>query len=383
MIVPLLVVSYLSLFLFGVTDNIRGPIFPEIIKYFNVSDSKASLAFAISSFSGFVISFISIYLLKKYSRKKILVISCLLFIVTLIGLGTVQHFNFFILFSALFGVALTMIGMIPNILVPIASPIEKRQQLISGLHAMYGIASLISPQFVTFVYKMNGNWRSCFLYSAFIVVLFLIYVIKIPIEQLDLGQNKKNENRIKFFSRNYPFQFFLAFTLSFAVIFEVMLSSRLALFVSRIRHFDIVHSNLYVSYFFFAMLLGRLTFSFKKFDFQIPHQLFVLGLIAGVCCLGGIYLTPLFLVLSGFFISPYYPLIMTYVSQKFPDDLDQAVSLIIAIDSVMLSLMHLLIGKMTDQFNIVTAMAIGTSFIFISIVMINLFNFYFGQRKFN
>ena len=48
---PLILISFASLFVFGISDNIRGPLFPEILKEFNISDSMGSLMFALSSLS--------------------------------------------------------------------------------------------------------------------------------------------------------------------------------------------------------------------------------------------------------------------------------------------------------------------------------------------
>jgi FHS family glucose/mannose:H+ symporter-like MFS transporter len=51
--------AFLSLFLLGLADNIRGPLFPEILQFFFVSSSKGSWSFATTSGAAFVGSFIS------------------------------------------------------------------------------------------------------------------------------------------------------------------------------------------------------------------------------------------------------------------------------------------------------------------------------------
>ncbi len=53
-------------------------------------------------------------------------------------------------------------------------------------------------------------------------------------------------------------------------------------------------------------------------------------------------------------------------------------------DSVMLVIMHLSIGKLTDLFSIREALLYGLGFVFVSLVMVNSFTFFFSRsRKIN
>ncbi len=83
---PLILISYASLFVFGISDNIRGPLFPEILKEFNISDSMGSLMFALGSLSGFVASYFTRTLLRRYDRRSILQWACIGLMLTLLGL---------------------------------------------------------------------------------------------------------------------------------------------------------------------------------------------------------------------------------------------------------------------------------------------------------
>jgi fucose permease len=377
---PLIIISYLSLFVFGITDNLRGPIFPEIIKAFNVSNANASLIFASSSLSGFLISFISIYLLKKYSRRTILDIAAFVLFLTLIGFSIVTNFKIFVILSILFGMSSGVLGLIPNILVPIGSTEKYRQQFISGLHSMYGISSLLAPLLVAFLYSFGADWRKCFLYGSLFPLILIFYSFTKDKKIFDLNKKKSEKTQKEFFSKkHFRAQLFLAFVLCFSVICEVMLSSRFALFMQNEIHLGVKESSLYVSYFFTAMLLGRLLFTFKKFNYQIKTQYSVCVILTILFLYLGLNIHPLFIVFAGFFVSPNYPLMATFIAHEFPEEIDQSMSIVVAIDSIMLSLMHLLIGKLTDLSGIKDAMFSGIFFLLISIVLFNLYPYFFKR----
>ena len=374
---PLILISYASLFVFGISDNIRGPLFPEILKEFNISDSMGSLMFALSSLSGFVASHFTRGLLRRFDRKSILQWACMGLTLTLLGLASAPNFIVFLFFSILFGLNSGIIGLVPNVLVPLGSTPEKKQQLLSGLHAMYGIASLIAPMLVAFISSLAGNWRYTFALTALAPLALFFYSLHKSHHphhsrpKLSKEEHKENK-RI-----NFKPQVFLAFMVSFAVAAEVMISSRLALYMRRVWNYDLEMSSLYVTYFFICLLLSRLLFTGIKFKKSIRFQLSGCLILTALMIVGGLLIHPLFLVGAGFSIAPFYPLSIAFISSEFPHDLDTAVSYMMATDSMMLAIMHLLVGKLSDSFGIHQAVFSGVVFLLLSLLLVNSYHFLF------
>lgn len=340
-----------------------------------------SLMFAMSSLSGFVSSHFARYLLGKFDRKSILQGACIGMILTLIGLAISPNFYVFLIFSMLFGLNSGIIGLIPNILVPLGSSREKKQQLISGLHAMYGIASLLAPLAVAGMSLISHNWRYTFLVVIIAPLSLLLYSFhethKPHHQKPTLSLEEKKENKKK----NFRPQMFLAFMLSFAVASEVMLSSRLALYMRRVWNYNLELSSLYVTGFFISLLLGRLLFAGVKFKRTLYFQLSMCLFFTAILVILGLFVHPLFLAAAGFPIAPFYPLTITLISSEFPEDLDTAVSYMMATDSIMLALMHLLVGKLSDSFGIKHALFSGVIFLSCSFLMVNSYQIVFKRRK--
>lgn len=370
MIWPFIFLSYASLFVFGLTDNIRGPLFPEILKEFAVSDSMGSMMWALSNISGLIAAYASRYLLRRFDRLAVLQGGALALALSLLGLAVSPQFPMFLFFSFFFGLSLGILGLIPNILVPMGSTNERKQQMLSGLHTMYGLASLLAPLLAAGVAYLSGNWRWTFATASLAPLALLVYSLHSSHRSLHSKAVQISAEHKLHSKKNFKPQMFLALMLSFAVAAEIMLSSRLALYTQRTLNFSMEASSLYVSYFFVCMMLSRFLFTVVHFK-KTPQFLL------GTCLIGtmalallGIFVHPLFLAGTGFTIAPFYPLSIGWISSEFPEDLDSAVSYLMTTDSIMLIVMHVLIGKLTDLFSIRDALIMGLGFIVLSYVMV-------------
>lgn len=380
MIWPFILLSYASLFVFGLTDNIRGPLFPEILKEFMISDSVGSMMWAFSNISGLIAAYASRYLLRRFDRLAVLQGGALSLIFSLWGLALSPQFPVFLFFSFIFGLSLGILGLIPNILVPMGSTSEKKQQMLAGLHTMYGLASLLAPLLAAVVESFSGNWRWTFASASLAPLVLLGYSFHASHQSLHSKANKISAEHKLNNKKNFKPQIFLALMLSFAVAAEIMLSSRLALYTQRTLNFSMETSSLYVSYFFICMMLSR--FLFTVIHFKKTPQFLLASCLIGTMTLAllGLFIHPLFLAGTGFTIAPFYPLAITWISSEFPEDLDSAVSYLMTTDSIMLIVMHILIGKLTDLFNIREALLIGLGFIVVSYLMVVSFNSLFRRE---
>jgi MFS family permease len=369
--IPIILISYLALVVFGLSDNIRGPLFSEILKEFTVNDSYGSLFFSISSIMGFVTSLSSLYFFKIFHKYTLLIIASLGLSLTLIGFYFSTSFSFILFLSGLFGVFAGLLGLLPNVLVPSAVGIDKRQQVLSGLHSMYGIASLLAPLFVTQAMGITHSWRSCFLIGSLFSLSLFVYLLFLPKNKFDISQEKTK----KINETNHPYflNFIFGLILSMAVMTEVMISSRLPLLLQRVWRVEFSRASLSLSYFFLALLCGRLFFTFKSFKVSLVKQISILLISSMVLIFLGVNGHPYSLILAGLTIAPIYPLTAALIAEIFVNRLDRAMSIAVSFNSIMLALMHLIIGKVTDLYGISNAFKLGILFLFISLLLLNFY----------
>ena len=381
MIWPFIIISYASLFVFGLTENIRGPLFPEVLKQFGVSNSLGSMMYVLSSISGLITSFGCRHLLRKYNRLIVLQSGCLGLIIALLGLAFAPNFSVFLGSSVLFGLSMGVIGLIPNILVPLGTTPATKQRMLAGLHTMYGVASLISPMFAALIQTSGGNWRTTFAFAAIGPLSLLIYSLSASHRNLHTVKIVSKEDYKLNRSKNIKPQLYLALMLSFTVAAELMVSTRLALYMQQVHNYSMEHASIYVSYFFVAMMAGRFLFTVVPFKTSAPRLLQISLVLTALFFGLGFYVHPLFLALTGFSVAPFYPLAISWISSEFPEDIDTAVTYMMSMDAVMLITMQIGIGKLTDLLGIESALKIGTIFLPLSFLILSTYSLVFKKKK--
>lgn len=377
-----IILAYLSLFALGISDNIRGPLFPEILKNFAVSDTQGSVYYAVSSFCGFLGSFLVRLLLRRWSRVRTLQFAIFLMSVGLIGMGSAYKFSWLLVFSGIFGVGLGITGVVQNTLVSVGSLPEKRQQMLSGLHANYGIASFLAPLVVAGVSAWLGSWRFVFFAVAIVPMALLAGSF--------LWKEKKTPEELRRQEATVPprpqtkgehlGQVFLALSLGFYVLVEIMVSSRLPLYVRRELGFSLEESSYYLTAFFVCILVGRLIFAIYHFRWPLRGMLSLFLLLSGASIGVGLLWHPFFLALSGLFMAPFYPLAVVYVSSHYEKNMDSAISYCMAVQSFFTVAMHGLVGYLTDMYGISYALWVGPLGLIISFLLLNSFERVFSKK---
>lgn len=375
-----LFLAYFSLLLLGLSDNVRGPLFPEIIQHFVLTDQQSSWFFIWSSAAGTTLGFLTFAFVKKWGRIGTLRLSFLgLALGQFVMARSVSYFEL-LLGSALFGGSLGIMAVLQNVLVVVGTPIETRPRWMAGLHAVYGGASLLAPLLVTLVATTfpENIWRSTFLVTGAVSLLSLVVSF---FGKASLEGEVPHDSSQEVHGRNREIVYF-AFGLACYVMGEIMLSSRLALFLRREYGFSLEQSSLMTTAFFVALFIGRLWMTFFPLKVSVHKQVVTFLILTLSSMVIGLTLHPYGLVIAGLFMAPLFPLLMLAVGQLFPHQLDRAVSTCIAIDSTLVVLMHWGVGVLGDQYGVRSALWLGPIFCAISLVLFLMWKKVFGERSF-
>jgi MFS family permease len=355
---PFIFLTYLSIFCLGFLDNIRGPLFSEILKNFSLTDGQGAWFFTTASIFSLVGSISSFFIVQKTDRIQGLRLSLFMFLFGGIIISISPNVYTLLFGAAVLGVGFGLSGALQNILVTIGSTSHRRQQFVTGLHAMYGLASLLAPLLVAVMMKYFNQWRYVFAVSASFPVLVIIYTFFITPDLFHRANKQHDEIKIK--SKIWTLdKIYLASIIGIYTMVELLVATRLSLYLHRKYFFTLEKSSLYLSYFYFFFLFSRLIFSAKKFDFQIKNQISMLLLFSAITLVIGFFLEPWFLILSGLFMAPCFPLFMTYLSEKYRHDLDSTMLVVFSLQSFFVVSMHILVGYLSDIFGLNRAIWIG------------------------
>lgn len=368
-----LVFAFASLFTLGLADNIRGPLFPEILNQFHLSNVEGSWIFAATSAMAFFASSVSAVYLKRYTISSLLFSGVLTLAVGLAVMGFASSFAWLLVGSLFLGVGFGFIGVAQNLLVAENVEPKLRSRALSGLHAMYGLASFFAPLLAASTAEVFHTWTGAFYVVTAICGMFLLfqYVIR-PHPGFHIQKHKELESAEGKTRVSKKALLMVCCFFAFYVVAEILISTRLALYMRTYFAMDLNQSAAYVTLFFLFLLLGRIAFAFLHLPFSLKTQLNGFLVLSLIFLILGLKLHPFFLALTGLSMAPYYPLCVAYISEISNDLSRVFLSFAMSFQSLAVVSMHLGVGYMTDQFGLAFAFGVGIVSLMISILCLNL-----------
>ena len=359
-----------SMFVLGMSDNIRGPLFPELLTHFKLTNAQGSVSFAVSSAAALFGNIMAGYLLKKITLSRLLCISVFLMGFGLLIMGISPTYFVFLAGSIVFGASMGLVALAQNVLVAESAAGKSQSKALAGLHGIYGLSSLLAPMVASYAAILMGFWQAAFLVAATtaLAVATLATVaksepaFKVHSPDPELKNNKISKSALLVYGG----------VLAFYVVAEILVSSRLALYMRTYFKMDLKESSWYVTSFFICLLLGRILFALKAFKAKLRTQLNI-SLVAAIVCLSlGLTIHPFFLVVLGFAMAPFYPMSVAYISEQSGIFQRQFIAFAMSFQSFCVIAMHLGVGYLTDRFGLFYAFEVGLISLVLSLVCVNL-----------
>ena len=356
----LIAFAYLALFSLGFLDNSRGPVYPEILNYFQISKASGGLIFSLSSLSAFIISLFAKRWLGFFGAigASRIALSCHLISFLIMGLvppSSIGHIVFLIA-SFIFGLGLGILSISLNLIISESTTIYRRRQIFSGLHSMYGVASLIAPFIVGRLFFHGISWQAYFLVLSVLPVLGLIH-------SLFLKNTHQETNVIE---DNFDFdkkqQIWLSIIFAGYISGEILIASRLVVYLSEVKGISSVLSSQALSLFFLCLLSGRLFFTFFKVKINSKKLLIFSSAASSVCLIMGIMYFPIFLSISGLAMSYFFPCAMNLIGEVFPGHIDVVVSRVMMVAGGVLVVMHWSFGVLASYLGLDVAIWLAPIF---------------------
>jgi MFS transporter, FHS family, glucose/mannose:H+ symporter len=365
--IPYVIFAYLSLFTLGLLDNARGPYFPDIASALSLGDSSASFLFVTTSFVSFLMGRWVPLFLNRMSVLNLMRIGHLSMAIGMFSLSWITSFFTMILSAAVFGIGFGIVNVAQNILILDGATPAAKRQLLSGLHSFYALASLFAPLLISMMVGEGIDWRRGLLFFSAVPLLALLYSL--------FCENQPHTSGVE--SAALPEKFkkdVLAFALGLGlyVAAEVLVCTRMVLFLNREYGFETQASALYLTLFFVLMLVGRATFTFVKFKNVSNRDIIRYSLILSTIFYGLGMSSPWFLVLTGLFMGPIFGVSIDYSSQIFSYATSRALSRVLSLQALIVVSMHFFIGFITEQFGIKNAMLLGLVFLGFSFLIVQL-----------
>lgn len=372
-----LLFAYAALFVFGVCDNIRGPIFPELIRHFNISHSEGAWFFGLVSGTSVLSSIAVPRFIRLWGHVWVLRTALLFMGLSQMVFAAAPEFQLILLGSFLFGVGAGGVGVVQNVMVLLASPPQSHQKFQSGLHACYGAASIVSPLAVMILSDFQLSWQSVFWCSA---------VLTLAVLAMTFWGNENQDPKIatrwgsssaasaKAQKRFWSFEeYFFSMILGLYVAVEILISTRTASYLRSELGIGLAESSFRLMILFLGLFAGRVLFIFWQPAKSLRFQMITVMVFVILAFAGSLLIWTDMILFTGLIMAPFYPLMMTALGRLFPERIGELAALCNALQGLVLVSMHGLVGVITDKAGISMAMAFG---IILSIVTLLMLIFY-------
>jgi fucose permease len=352
--------AYFSLFSLGFLDNSRGPVYPEILAFFQISKVAGALIFSLSSLSAFAISLFAKRWLTHFGPIGASRIALLCHFISFLIMGLVPPTSFghsiFLIASFIFGLGLGILSISLNLIISSSTNVYRRRQVFAGLHSMYGVASLLAPFIIGHLFNLGISWQSYFLVLGILPILGLVH-------SLFLKDNFEKQKRVEDkFEIDKKHQLWLSLIFAAYISGEVLIGSRLVVYLREVKGVDAATSSQGLSLFFLCLLAGRLFFAIKKVNLDSRKLLIISAWASSICLIFGILSYPILLAFSGLAMSYFFPCAMNLIGEVFPGHVDLVVSRVMVVAGAVLVIMHWGFGLLASYLGLESAIWLAPIF---------------------
>lgn len=372
----------MSLFALGLIDNARGPVFPDVLKEFELTDTRGSFFFLISSFASVAHNFVFRGFLARSAPTRLIGIYTTIMAGGGLLISVAQSYPTMLVACALLGVGFGGLGVGQNAAVQEA-PRKYRSRSMGLLHGMYGVSSFAAPLLIAGLSAISWRFALAVVCLPAIVVGLTVMgesllntwrervrpgekaIPILPFDGISPVQNENHEPvmltdvQAKRASRT------AAIVVGLLVVAEISISSRLNLLARREWGLSSESANSWLALYFASMTMAR--FSLGLFPLPIETKSLLKWSALSTVPLLLLAFLPLglgaehrlmALIAFGFPIALGYPTVMTRIAEIFGSNVQAVTSQCVLYQAGAAMLMHFVLGWGADLVGLSLALSV-------------------------
>jgi len=361
---------FLSFFVFGFTDNLKGPTLPFMLAELDITYGMGGNIF-FGEYLGFLIAtLITGILADRFGLKSVILLAGVLLG---FGVGGYSYFHSPLLLSgALFvlGLGLGALELGPNAII-VSLHHERKGLYLNLMAVLHGLGSLVAPLFAGWLLSSNTSWRSIYRWDILLIALFAAIFIFLRFPKAEEKAQLDFRHVPQFaFNKQLPW-FYTA--IAFYVSIEIGMASWLVTFLQQIRSATVSQSSQALSLFFAMIMIGRLVGGF--FVHRVGYLRSILIMTSGgiLCLIGGLsgpkeisFLLPV----TGFFLSITFPTLTAAVSDMYTENTNSILGMLFTFAGLGGLIGPWLIAWGSDLFGMQIGFAINIIFMLILLVSV-------------
>jgi fucose permease len=362
---------FLSFFVFGFTDNLKGPTLPPMIAEMGISYGTGGNIFFGIYFGFLLTTLISGILADRFGLKLVLMLAGVLLAFGVGGYSASQ--TAFLLGASLFvvGLGLGAIELGANAAIVAAHPRQKGLYL-NLMAVMHGLGAMLAPLFAGWLLSQDISWRIVYRWDILLILTFLLlfFFIRFPKNSEKASLDFRSIPQFAF-NGQLPW-FYIALMLYVAA--EVGIGSWLVAFLQDVRGESVASSTGSLSLFFALIMIGRLIGGFFVQRLGFLRSNLVASIASLVCISIGTFTSlSIFLPITGFFYSIIFPTFTAAVSETQKENTNTVLGVLFTFAGVGGLIGPWAIAQASDLLGLANGFAVGavfTVFLVISILIL-------------
>ncbi len=308
---------FLAFFVFGFTDNLKGPTLPAMLAELHFDYGVGGNIF-FGEYLGFLIAtLITGILADKFGLKAVMLMAGVALVIGVSGYSGFE--SAFPLSASLFivGMGLGALELGPNAII-VSLHRERKGLFLNLMAVLHGLGSMIAPLFAGWLFALGISWRTIYRWDLPLIALFILLflLLRFPKQEEKSRLNFSEISGVAFKGQLPLFHIAIAAY----VAAEIGMASWLVTFLQQSRGQDVAASNQALSLFFAFLMLGRFIGGFivHRIGYLRCILIVTIGAIASLAIgLFGADNLAFFLPVTGFFFSIIFPTITAAASDLY------------------------------------------------------------------
>ncbi len=369
---------------FAISYTISAPIFIEISQRIGMDINNMGSVFSYY-FAGFMLGGFLSSLAKNFLlRKRLLAFFNFLLSLGVLSLAFSANYLLFVSAYLLIGLSGGFIESQISILLMEAN--ENNEGFFINLaQVFFGVGAFVGPLLPITLINAGIDWKYSYVAAASLCFINLFLFLFVNIKETDLGKTINGESTIKVGKiKNVGLLILLMLAMFFYIYSEVGLAAWIPTFLRLDRSFTKVLAAQVLSFFWLAFIPGRLLAGFLTRKVRPLYILLVVIVLSIISIIAGIYARNNFLIilsfiLTGFFLSSMWPLLVTIGGLFFPRRRNVVVSVIILSGGAGGLVAPMLLGIIYENFDLFTLM--NANYLFLIVTLALVLGLFFYKRK--
>ncbi len=361
---------FLAFFVFGFTDNLKGPTLPSMLAELHITYGTGGNIF-FGEYLGFLIAtLVTGFLADRFGLKSVILLAG---IFLGIGVGGYSTFQSAILLSGslfVLGLGLGALELGPNAII-VNLHRERKGLYLNLMAVLHGLGSLLAPLFAGWLLNISVSWRTIYRWDILLIALFFLLFIflRFPKAEEKPQLDFRHIPQIAF-KGQLPW-FYLAIT--FYVAVEIGMASWLVTFLQEIRNASVLQSNQALSLFFAMLMAGRLLGGFFVQRLGYLRSILFMALGGLLCIIAGLFGPKEYFFLlpvTGFFLSIMFPTLTAAVSDTHTENANTILGVLFTFAGLGGVIGPWLIGWISDLFGLQAGFSIIVVFMMILLISV-------------